>query len=58
MLLRGGSPGTVPSTKETRTRAGAQHDLVFLIHLNSGASAPCHQPLHFLVGAALALMPA
>lgn len=57
MLLRGGSPGTMPSIKERWIHAGAKHDLVFLIHLNSVASAPCHQPLNFLVGAG-PLMPA
>lgn len=39
MLLRGGSAGTLPCSTETWTRAGAQHDLLFLIHLNLGASA-------------------
>lgn len=53
MLLWGGSPGSVPSNKERWTCAGVKHDLVFLIHLNSGASALCHQALNFLVGAAL-----
>lgn len=51
MLLRGGSPGTMPSIKERWTHAGAKRDLVFLIRLNSVACAPCHQPLNFLVGA-------
>lgn len=43
----------MPSNKERWTHAGAKHDLVFLIHLNSGASALCHQPLNFLVSGAL-----
>lgn len=47
MLLQGGSTGALPSNKERWTPAGAKQDLVILIHLNSGSSAPCHQPLNF-----------
>lgn len=52
MLLRGGSPGTMPSNKQRWTHAAAKLDLVFLIHLTCRVSAPHHQPFNFLVGRA------
>lgn len=54
MLLRGGSPGTVPSNKERWTYADTGHDL---IHLKSVVSAPCHQPFSFPVSTGLLMPP-
>lgn len=53
MLLQCGSPDAIPSIEERLTLAGVKYNLVFLIHLKSGASASCRQPLNFLVSAAL-----